>query len=115
MEVLDEIINAWTKTKSVAEIDALMQEAGVPAGKIFRAPEMLEDPQFEAREAIVDTPTDEWPNLKMQNVFPKMSKTQGEIRWPGNTTLGAHNQEVYGGELGISDAELARMQEESII
>jgi formyl-CoA transferase len=99
----------------VAEIDKLMQEAGVPAGKIYRAPEMLEDPQYEARDAIVDTPTAEWPNLKMQNIFPKMSKTQGEIRWPGNTTLGAHNQEVYGDELGISDDELARMKEDAII
>jgi len=115
MGVLDDIINAWTRTRTVAEIDRLMQEAGVPAGKIFRAPEMLEDPQYAAREAIVDTPTEQWPNLKMQNVFPKMSKTQGEIRWPGNTTLGAHNQEVYGGELGISDAELARMAADSII
>jgi len=115
MDVLDEIINEWTKTKTVAQVDTLMQEAGVPAGKIFRAPEMLEDPQYQAREAIVDTPTGEWPNLKMQNVFPKMSKTQGEIRWPGNTTLGAHNQEVYGDELGIDDAEIARMKEDSII
>lgn len=114
-EELDRIINSWTKTKTVAEVDALMQEAGVPAGKIYRAPEMLDDPHFKARNAIVDTPTDEWPQLKMQNVFPKMSKTQGEIRWPGVATLGAHNNEVYGGELGISDAELGRMQSESII
>ena len=112
---LDAMINDWTKTKTVDEVDLLMQEAGVPAGRIYRAPEMLEDPQFKAREAIVATPTQEWPNLKMQNVFPKMSKTQGEIRWPGNTTLGAHNQEVYGGELGISDEELATMKENAII
>ena len=114
-EVLDSLINDWTKTRTVDEVDTLMQEAGVPAGRIYRAPEMLLDPQFIARDAIVDTPTEEWPNLKMQNVFPKMSKTQGEIRWPGNTTLGAHNQEVYGGELGISDADLATMKENAII
>jgi formyl-CoA transferase len=114
-EVLDSLINDWTKTRTIDEVDTLMQEAGVPAGRIYRAPEMLEDPQFIARDAIVDTPTEEWPNLKMQNVFPKMSKTQGEIRWPGNTTLGAHNQEVYGGELGISDADLATMKENAII
>jgi formyl-CoA transferase len=115
MKVLDDIINEWTRTRTVAEIDQLMQNAGVPAGKIFRAPDMLEDPQYQAREAIVDTPTKEWPTLKMQNVFPKMSKTQGEIRWPGNTTLGAHNEEVYGGELGLSDKELANLKEHSII
>lgn len=115
MVELDEIINEWTKTKTVAEVDAITQEAGVPAGKLYRAPEMLADPHFAAREAIIDTPTEEWPQLKMQNVFPKMSKTQGEVRWPGNTTLGAHNQEVYGDELGISDAELQRMRDASII
>jgi formyl-CoA transferase len=115
MQALDDIINDWTRSRTVDEVDRLMQEAGVPAGKIYRAPEMLEDPHFEAREAIVPTPTEEWPNLKMQNVFPKMSKTQGEIRWPGNRTLGAHNQEVYGDELGYSAEELARLQQASII
>jgi formyl-CoA transferase len=112
---LDEIINEWTKTRTVAEVDSLMQEAGVPAGRIYRAPDMLEDPHYRAREAIVDTPTTEWPNLKMQNIFPKMSKTQGEIRWVGNTTLGAHNEEVYGEILGLSDEELAALREKSII
>jgi crotonobetainyl-CoA:carnitine CoA-transferase CaiB-like acyl-CoA transferase len=115
MVELDNLINEWTKTMTMVEVDQAMQDAGVPAGRIYRAPEMLEDPHFQAREAIVDTPTEEWPGLKMQNIFPKMSKTQGEIRWPGNTTLGAHNEEVYGEELGISDGELARMQEKEII
>jgi len=115
MDILDGIINEWTRTRSMAEIDSLMEQAGVPAGRIYRAPEMLDDPHFKARRAIVDVPTDEWPNLKMQNIFPKMSKTQGEIRWPGNTTLGSYNQEVYGGELGLSDEELARLKENSII
>lgn len=76
---------------------------------------MIEDPHFQARESIVDMPTDEWPDLKMQNIFPKMSKTQGEIRWTGNNTLGAHNKEVYGELLGLSDEELATLTEKSII
>ena len=115
MVELDGIINEWTATKTMGELEKLMADAGVPAGKVYRTPEMLEDPQFAAREAIVDTPTEEWPNLKMQNVFPKMSKTQGEIRFPGVTTLGAHNEEVYGGELGYSSEQLAQMKENGII
>lgn len=115
MKELDELINEWTKTRTVAEVDSLMEEAGVPAGGIYRAPEMLEDPQFKAREAIIDAPSDEWPNFKMQNVFPKMSKTQGEVRWTGATELGAHNAEVYGELLGLGADELAKLQEKSII
>ena len=115
MRELDEKITEWTKTKTVREVDQLMQEAGVPAGGIYRAPEMLDDPHYRAREAIIDTPTEEWPDLKMQNVFPKMSRTQGEVRWTGVTTLGAHNQEVYGELLGLSSGELAELEEKSII
>ena len=115
MQELDDIINAWTQSRTMAEIDELMQEAGVPAGRIYRAPEMLEDPHYQAREAIIDTPTDDWPELKMQGVFPRMSKTQGEVRWTGNTTLGAHNDEVYKEILGLSDDELDRLRDESII
>jgi len=115
MQELDNLITEWTTTKTVGEVDQLMQEAGVPAGRIYRAPEMLNDPQFEARNAIIHTPTDEWPDLKMQNVFPKMSKTQGEVRWTGVPTLGAHNENVYGELLGLSGQELAELKEKSII
>ena len=115
MRELDVIITEWTKTRTVREVDQLMQEAGVPAGGIYRAPEMLDDPHYQAREAIIDTPTEEWPDLKMQNVFPKMSRTQGEVRWTGVTELGAHNQEVYGELLGLSSEELAELEEKSII
>ena len=115
MEELDGIISEWTKNHTVAEVDSLMAEVGVPAGRIYRAPEMLEDPHFKAREAIIDVPTEECPNMKMQNVFPKMSKTQGEVRWPGVRELGAHNEGVYSELLDLSSEDLAKLQEKSII
>ena len=115
MELLDDIINDWTRTLPVDEVAALMEKHGVPSGKIFRAPEMLEDPQFVARESIVDVPSERWSNLKMQNVFPKMSKTQGEIRWPGVEVLGAHNEEVFGELLGLDEQQLQALRNKSII
>jgi formyl-CoA transferase len=54
MQELDDIISQWTKTRAVAEVDELMQEAGVPAGRIFRAPEMLDDPQYKAKRVSKD-------------------------------------------------------------
>ncbi|MFK8053562.1 MAG: CaiB/BaiF CoA transferase family protein [Woeseiaceae bacterium] len=112
---LDELIEAWTKTLSMDEVDALMQEHGVPAGRIFRAPDMLDDPHFESRDAIVDVDSERFDNLKMQNVFPKMSATQGEIRWPGPLELGQHNREIYGDLLGKSDEQLAALEADGII
>jgi formyl-CoA transferase len=114
-EELDNIINDWAKSKTTAQLEEILNAAGVPAGRIYTAPDMLNDPHFKARDAIVDTPTVDWPNLKMQNVFPKMSKTQGEIRWTGPEELGAHNAEVYGELLGLGDAELDKLKAKSII
>jgi len=111
---LDEIVNAWTKTKTMDEIDDLMIENGVPAGRVYRAPEMLKDPHFAAREAIVDIEHPEIDNLKMQNVFPKFSETPTEIRWPG-PKLGEHTLEVYKDVIGLSDDELDTLKEKEII
>ena len=46
METLDGIINDWCSDKAVDEVAALMENHGVPAGKLYRAPEMLADPHF---------------------------------------------------------------------
>ena len=115
MEILDEIINDWTRERTIAEVEEHMLQAGVPAGRIYTAPDMLADPHYKAREAIVDTPTEDFPSLKMQNVFPKMSKTQGEVRWTGPVAMGEHNEEVYGELLGLSEEQLQELKNKSII
>jgi formyl-CoA transferase len=111
---LDERIAAWTVTLTADDLLAVLETNGVPAGRIFRAPEMLADPQFKARESIVDVPHETFKNLKMQNVVPKLSETQGQIRWPG-PALGAHNTEIYAGLLGLDAAAIADLEARGII
>jgi crotonobetainyl-CoA:carnitine CoA-transferase CaiB-like acyl-CoA transferase len=106
---LDERIERWTSSLTVAEVEALMVEYSIPAGKMYRAPEMFEDPHFQAREAIIDVETERWGSLKMQNVFPKLSGTPSSIRSPAPSKIGQHNAEIYGDLLGLDDAELAKM------
>jgi formyl-CoA transferase len=103
--ILDELINAWTRTRSVEELEALMVGAGVPAGRIFRAPEMLADPHFAAREALVEVEHPRWGRLAMQNAFPKLSETPPSVRTLAPEVVGQHNAEVYGA-LGLSIEEI---------
>lgn len=112
---LDALIEDWTKTLMVDELEALMIKAGVPAGKIYRAPEMLADPHFAAREAIIDMPHPRWGTLKMQNVFPKLSATPGNVRSIAPQTVGQDNAEVYGSILGLTATELADLQTRGLI
>jgi formyl-CoA transferase len=112
---LDELIADWTKTLSVEELEASMIEHSVPAGKIYRAPEMLEDPHFAAREALVEVESERWGKFKMQNSFPKLSDTPGGIRSLAPVEIGQHNAEVYGELLGFDAAQLDRLKEAQAI
>lgn len=107
---LDEIIAEWSRTLTVDEIEKLMIEHSVPAGKIYRAPEMLEDPHFAARQSLVEVDTPRWGKIKMQNAFPILSDTPSAIRTPAPTEIGQNNAEIYGGLLGLDDAELDRLK-----
>lgn len=112
---LDNIINAWTAKLTVDEVDALMIKHSIPAGRVYRAPDMLADPHFQAREAIVEVETSRFGKLKMQNAFPKFSATPSGIRSPAPATPGQHNVEIYGGLLGMSEADIATLSQAGAI
>ncbi len=106
---LDNLVNAWTATKTADEVDALMIEHSIPAGRVYRAPDMLEDPHFKAREAIIEVETEKRGKLKMQNAFPKFSRTPSSVRRPAPATPGQDNAEVYGALNGWDEGDFTRM------
>jgi formyl-CoA transferase len=114
MTELDDLIARWTATRTAADLLALLHDAGVPAGRIFRAADMFDDPHFAARQAIVTVPHPELGVLPMQNVVPKLSASPGAVRSAG-PALGEHNDQVWGELVGVSAAELTRLQAASII
>ena len=107
---LDGLINAWTQTLTVDEVDTLMIEHSIPAGRVYRAPEMLSDPHFKAREAIVEVETERFGKLKMQGAFPKFSATPSGVRSPAPSIVGQHNAEIYGRLLGMSEDDLSDLK-----
>lgn len=111
---LDERIAAWSATLDAVDLEATLIEHAVPTGKIFRAPEMLADPHFAARDAIVTVPHPELGDFPMQNVMPKLSATPGAVRWVG-PALGQHNDEVYGDLLGLTVEEREALAGEGVI
>ena len=113
-EELDILIDKWTSNYTLAQMDALMEKHGVPCGKVYRAPEMLEDAHYQAREAIIDVPHEEWGEVKMQNVVPKLSGTPGGVKWPG-PKLGEHNGDVYRELLDMSADEISALKNKNII
>jgi len=111
---LDELIEAWTRTLDLAALESLLEEHGVPCGLIYRAQDMLDDPHFIAREAIVPVEHPDFGTIRMQNVAPRLSDTPGAVRHVG-PALGEHNERVYGELLGLDEATRADYAERGII
>ncbi|MDP3382910.1 MAG: CaiB/BaiF CoA-transferase family protein [Phenylobacterium sp.] len=111
---LDEIISAWSSTLALDDLLSLLEAHGVPAGRIYRAPDMIEDPHFTAREAIVSVPHPVFGQVRMQNAFPKLSATPGKVRWPG-PDLGAHTDEVLKDVAGLSVEAIAGLRSRGVV
>ena len=88
-----------------------MIEHSIPAGRMYRAPDMLADPHFAAREAIIDAVSPAVGPFKMQNAFPKLSETPSSIRSLAPVLVGEHNEEILGGLLGMSEEQRAQLAE----
>ncbi|MEL7519071.1 MAG: CoA transferase, partial [Pseudomonadota bacterium] len=111
---LDDLIGEWTNQYTSVEVLDKCEEHGVPAGNIYRAPEMLEDPHFAAREAIIERDHPRHENFKMQNVAPRLSETPGHVDTVG-PELGQHNELIYGELLGMDSKTMTDLQERGII
>ena len=114
MEELDRMISGWTMERTGDEVLKIMAEAGVPAGKVFTAKDMVEDPHYAAREDVITVEDPEIGEFPMQNVIPRLSETPGKVRWTG-PKLGQHNDEVYEKLLGLGEQEQDSLRERGII
>jgi crotonobetainyl-CoA:carnitine CoA-transferase CaiB-like acyl-CoA transferase len=107
-------VQAWVGQHTYAEVERLLEEAGVPAGGVYSVREIMADPHYAAREEIVEVDHPVAGPVKMPAPLPKLGATPGAVRWPG-PDLGAHNAEIYGGLLQLSDSELADLASKGVI
>ncbi|QIB33105.1 CoA transferase [Ancylobacter pratisalsi] len=111
---LDQLIADWSGTMAIAELETLLESNGVPAGRIYSAPDMLADPHFAAREAITRIADPILGELAMQNVAPRLSRTPGHVTRTA-PLLGADSAAVLSHLLGIDAAEMAELRAGGIV
>jgi succinyl-CoA---D-citramalate CoA-transferase len=111
---LDDLISEWTRKRTVEEVLETMRQAGVPAGKLFTAEDMVDDPHYAARHNVVEIEDPDIGPFPMQNVVPRLTDTRGEVRWTG-PKLGQHNDEVLGGLLGLDEGQREDLRERGIV
>jgi formyl-CoA transferase len=114
MAELDALIGAWTAGFDADDLLRTLHDNGVPAGRIYRAKDMFADPHFAARQAIIRLAHPDFGEIAMQNVVPRLSASPGAVRAVG-PVLGADNDDIYRGLLGLGDEELDRLSQAGVI
>ena len=113
-EAIHEIVGEWIGSLTLSEVQGLLDKHGVPATKVYATSDVMSDEHYAAREQIVDVPSAQHGDLPQPGIVPRLSLTPGTVKHRA-PTLGEHNREVYGGMLGVSEAELERLSAAGVI
>ena len=92
---IDAAIGAWTAPRPIDEVIGVLEAAGVPVGRIYTVADIAADPQYLARDMIVQTHDADGRALKVPGIVPKLAATPGRLRTPA-PRLGQHNGSVLG-------------------
>ncbi|MBY5923785.1 MULTISPECIES: CaiB/BaiF CoA transferase family protein [unclassified Halomonas] len=113
-QAIDALIAGWTSRHDAQHIVDLLAEAGVPAGLVYTAKDMLEDQHIRERGSIVDVPDRNGQPLPMQNVFPRLSATPGQVRHVG-PALGEHTDTILGDWLSMASGDIDQLRRDGVI
>jgi formyl-CoA transferase len=110
---IDAAIGVWTATRSVDQVLAMLGEAKVPAGKVYTAKDIAEDPHYRARDMILTQQTRDGYEVEVPGIVPKLMGTPGAIRSsaPG---LGEDTDAVLR-EIGLTEAQIAALRERKVV
>lgn len=111
---LDALIGDWIEQRDAADVAAAFEEGDAAIAPVYSVADTFTDPQYRARNTITIVPHPDLGDVRVPDVFPRMSRTPGRIRHLGGR-LGEANAEVYVDELGYSPSELRRWHADGIM
>src|SRR5206468_10061946 len=114
MGEIDHIIGGWTSTLACDEVLTILDEHGVPAGRIFTAPDMIRDPQYLARDMVRRVTSSQGWDVPMTGIVPRFTETPGTIRHPG-PLLGQHTAEILTEVVGLDAAAIEELRAAGIV
>ena len=113
-DAIDAIIGDWAAGRDLEEVDAILQEAAVPAARIYTMADVFADPHYAAREMLIDVPDADLGTVRLANVVPKLSGTPGRIDRAGGQ-VGVDTRAVLSEVAGMADAEISALETEGVI
>jgi crotonobetainyl-CoA:carnitine CoA-transferase CaiB-like acyl-CoA transferase len=112
---LDGRVGAWVSQADAREVVRRLDAAEVPAGLVNSVGDLFEDEQVRARDNLVEVTSPLGGLLAMVGVVPRLSATPGTIERPGPVEVGADNEAVYCGRLGLTREDLGALAARGVI
>ena len=110
---IDAAIGAWTNGKTVQQVMDALAAARVPAGKVYTARDIAEDPHYRARDMILRQTTRDGDTVEVPGIVPKLSATPGTVR-ASAPHVGDDTDSVLR-EMGLSSEQIAALRDKEII
>lgn len=112
-DLLDQAIADWTSSQPIDVVLQALEQAQVPAGRIYSVADIVADPHYQARDMLLDAQLPGGAAVKMPGIVPKLSETPGQINWQG-PSLGQHTDSVLNG-LGLTEGDIERLKREGVV
>jgi crotonobetainyl-CoA:carnitine CoA-transferase CaiB-like acyl-CoA transferase len=112
---VDAAVARWVAALDATEALARLDAAEVPCSRVASVRDIFDDAQVRARGNILERPSPLGGLLQMVGVVPRLSVTPGEVRHAGPLEIGADNEEIYCGRLGLSRDELAALRAKNVV
>ena len=114
MQAVDALVADWTRMRSGVEVEALLQQAGVPVSRVLTVEDIFADPHYRARAMIATVEHPQLGSTRQVGVVPKLSRSPGRIRHTG-PELGGDSASVLASELGLDAAAIAALIESGVV
>ena len=112
---LDARVQAWVGAADARDVLARLDAAEVPCGPVNSVADLVADAQVRARDNVLHVAGPLGAAIAMPGIVPRLSATPGRIRNTGPATVGAHNEEIYCGRLGLSRDDLQALRARGVV
>ena len=113
-DLLDELIGQWAARYTAAELDLIVNEAGVVCAPVNNAADVLADPYFKERGLLIDYEDPVHGTITAPGVIPKLESTPGRVRSPARWTAGADTADVLR-DLGLDDEAISELRRDGVV
>ena len=113
-DLLDDLIAIWASQYTAAELDRMVNEAGVVCAPVYNAADVYEDPYFRERGLLISYEDSAHGRITAPGVVPKLSTTPGRVRAPAPWTVGADTDSVLAG-LGFDEKKIDELRSEGVV